>query len=60
MNADTIWAHLDTMQRACMADDSIIDRETFEAEPIEEQRNYYNWLRKQVGTFTAGPYWEES
>ena len=58
LNKNTIWKHFNRMQKACMAKESIITRQEFFAESEEEQKSYYNWMCRQVGPFTVGPYWE--
>ena len=56
MTNNQMWNHLNRMQKACMASDSIITRGEFFSESFEERRAFYNWMRSQVNEFTAGPY----
>jgi len=58
LTTETAWTHLKLMQRQCMAKGSRITVAEWRAEPEEEQRSYYNWMRQQVSIFAAGPYWE--
>ena len=58
MTNKEIWISLNRMQKAVMASDSQVTRSEFFAESQEEQRKYYNWMRRQCGAFIAGPYWE--
>ncbi len=58
MTRDQIWKSFNRMQRDCMAKESIITRQEFFAEPEEEQKSYYNWMRQQTVSFgVRGPYW---
>lgn len=58
MNKSQIWNAFNRMQKACMAKESIITRKDFFAEPEKDQKEYYRWMRNQVGSFTAGPIWD--
>ena len=58
MTKNEIWKNFNRMQKDCMAKDSIITRGEFFAESESEQKDYYNWMRKQVvNPFNIGPYW---
>jgi len=57
MTKNEIWTNLNRMQQAAMARDSHVTKSQFFDQPEAEQRGYYNWMRQQVSSFTAGPYW---
>jgi len=57
MTEDQLWAHFDRMQNVAMTEDSIITREEFFSQPEEEQKEYYNWLCRQVNSIITGPSW---
>ena len=48
-NQTDLYPHFDRMQKAIMAPCSQTTRTEFEAMPVEEQRGYYQWLRRQCG-----------
>jgi len=58
MNKQQIWTAFNRMQKVCMSKSSLITKKQFFDEPELEQREYYNWMRQQVGPFTQAPYWE--
>jgi hypothetical protein len=50
MNAQAVdFKHLDRMQRRVMARESWVTKSEFFAESEQEQRRYYEWMRKQCG-----------
>ena len=58
MNNEQTWEHLNRMQKNCMDKGSLVTRYQYFNEPVEERREFYNWMRKQVNEFIAGPYWD--
>ena len=58
MNKSLIWKHFNNMQKAIMASDSQVARQEFFAEPVSEQREYFNWMRSQSSNFLR-PHWDD-
>jgi hypothetical protein len=57
VNKASIWADFDRMQKAIMPSECWTTKKDFFAEPVSEQRAYYNWMVGQCNEITAGPHW---
>ncbi len=47
MTTDQMFEHITRMQKIIMEPNSYITREDWVRESEEEQRGYYDWMRKQ-------------
>ncbi len=46
-----IWSHFNRMQKRVMADKTT--KKEFMAQPESERIDFYNWLQKQCGEYSA-------
>ena len=59
MTSEKAFIYLNDCQHSIMEPNSIISLEEWLAEPLSEQRRYYEWMAQQCSNPAMMPYWSD-